>query len=76
VACSTQQRVHQLSQGGWGWGGGGAARRHSGGKDGGINNTTGRGRGSSIQELFLEQKLENYFSKRPRKKDGDTDGGV
>jgi hypothetical protein len=23
-----------------------------------------------------EQKLKNYFSKRPRKKDGDTDGGV
>ena len=51
---------------------GGAARRHSGGKDGGNNNTTARGRGSSIQE----QKLENYFSKRPRKKDGDEDGGV
>jgi hypothetical protein len=49
-----------------------AARRHSGGKDGGNNNTTARGRGNSIQE----QKLENYFSKRPRMKDGDEDGGV
>jgi hypothetical protein len=58
--------------GGEGAGQGRTARRCSGGKDGGSNNTTSRGRGSSIQE----HKLENYFSKRPRKKDGDEDGGV
>jgi hypothetical protein len=58
--------------GGEGAGQGGDGAKTQRGKDGGNNNTTARGRGSSIQE----QKLENYFSKRPRKKDGDEDGGV